>query len=90
MLLEGGCRDQMHNGTHYREAREFCSPHHRVRFYFVTRVFSPYMSAVLEQLRADAPDLVLVNSCIWDISRSDRHPPSKDLFTPKKGRPICN
>ncbi|XP_030206502.1 PC-esterase domain-containing protein 1A [Gadus morhua] len=68
-LVEGGCLDQMHNGTNYREVREFRSTHHRVRFYFVTRVFSRYMSSVLEDLRADAPDVVLVNSCIWDISR---------------------
>ncbi|CAL8234933.1 unnamed protein product, partial [Boreogadus saida] len=68
-LVEGGCLDQMHNGTNYREVWEFRSTHHRVRFYFVTRVFSRYMSSVLEDLRADAPDVVLVNSCIWDISR---------------------
>ena len=73
-LVEGGCLDQMHNGTNYREVREFRSTHHRVRFYFVTRVFSRYMSSVLEDLRADAPDVVLVNSCIWDISRWEDHP----------------
>ncbi|XP_030578596.1 PC-esterase domain-containing protein 1A-like isoform X2 [Archocentrus centrarchus] len=69
-LMEGGCLDQMHNGTQYREVRQFQSAHHLVRFYFVTRIYSHYMQTVLEDFRHGLkPDVVIVNSCLWDISR---------------------
>ncbi|KAJ3585633.1 hypothetical protein NHX12_014352 [Muraenolepis orangiensis] len=69
-LVEGGCLANMNNGTDYREVRQFRSRHHLVRFYFVTRVFSRYMRSVLDDLRrGPTPDLVVVNSCVWDISR---------------------
>uniref|UniRef100_A0A3Q0S826 Family with sequence similarity 113 n=1 Tax=Amphilophus citrinellus TaxID=61819 RepID=A0A3Q0S826_AMPCI len=69
-LVEGGCLDQMHNGTQYREVRQFQSAHHLVRFYFVTRIYSHYMQTVLEDFRHGLkPDVVIVNSCVWDISR---------------------
>ncbi|KAG7262407.1 hypothetical protein CRUP_024075, partial [Coryphaenoides rupestris] len=73
VLVEGGCRNDLHNGAHYREVRQFRAPpphQHLLRFYFVTRVFSAYMRTVLEDLqRGPTPDLLVVNSCIWDISR---------------------
>lgn len=70
-LVEGGCLSQMHNGTAYREVRQFRSAHHLVRFYFVTRIYSRYMMSILEDFHSGLkPDLVIVNSCIWDISRS--------------------
>ncbi|KAM9335592.1 PC-esterase domain-containing protein 1A-like [Symphorus nematophorus] len=69
-LIEGGCLSQMHNGTDYREVRQFQSAHHLVRFYFVTRIYSHYMQSILEDFRQGLkPDLVIVNSCVWDISR---------------------
>ncbi|XP_069014918.1 PC-esterase domain-containing protein 1A [Embiotoca jacksoni] len=69
-LVEGGCLDEMHNGTEYREVRQFQSAHHLVRFYFITRIYSHYMHSILEDFRNGLkPDVVYVNSCIWDISR---------------------
>lgn len=69
-LVEGGCLSQMHNGTGYREVRQYQSPHHLVRFYFVTRIYSDYMKSIMEDFRHGLkPDLVVVNSCVWDISR---------------------
>ncbi|XP_023579298.1 PC-esterase domain-containing protein 1B isoform X2 [Octodon degus] len=70
-LMAGGQKGTMHNGTHYREVRQFCSAHHLVRFYFLTRVYSAYLEDVLQELQAGehAPDVVIVNSCLWDISR---------------------
>ncbi|XP_047459693.1 PC-esterase domain-containing protein 1A isoform X2 [Mugil cephalus] len=69
-LVEGGCLDHMHNGTEYREVRQFQSSHHLVRFYFVTRIYSRYMRSVIADLRRGLkPDAVIVNSCVWDISR---------------------
>ncbi|XP_055973752.1 PC-esterase domain-containing protein 1B [Sorex fumeus] len=70
-LVLGGQQLPLHNGTHYREVRQFRSAHHLVRFYFLTRVYSDYLQEVLEQLRSGehAPDLVIMNSCLWDLSR---------------------
>lgn len=71
VLLEGGRWGRMHNGAHYREVRQFCSGRHLVRFYFLTRAFSPYVEDILQQLRWGeyAPDVVIMNSCLWDLSR---------------------
>nr|XP_057924022.1 PC-esterase domain-containing protein 1A isoform X2 [Doryrhamphus excisus] len=69
-LVEGGCLGLLHNGTGYREVRQYQSAHHLVRFYFVTRIFSDYMKSILKDFRHGLkPDLVIVNSCVWDISR---------------------
>ncbi|GLD53621.1 PC-esterase domain-containing protein 1A-like isoform X1 [Lates japonicus] len=69
-LVEGGCLREMHNGTEYQEVRQFQSTHHLVRFYFVTRIYSRYMQSILEDFRHGLkPDVVIVNSCVWDVSR---------------------
>lgn len=69
-LVEGGCLGQMHNGTEYREVRQFQSAHYLVRFYFLTRIYSHYMQSILEDFRHGLkPDVVIINSCVWDISR---------------------
>ncbi|XP_076026878.1 PC-esterase domain-containing protein 1A [Genypterus blacodes] len=69
-LFEGGSLGQMHNGTQYKEARQFQSNNHLVRFYFVTRIYSPYMQSIFSSFRHGfKPDIVIINSCIWDISR---------------------
>lgn len=69
-LVEGGCLNVLHNGTQYTEVRQYQSDHHLVRFYFVTRVFSAYMRSIIEDLRHGLkPDIVIANSCVWDISR---------------------
>ncbi|XP_048198756.1 PC-esterase domain-containing protein 1B [Perognathus longimembris pacificus] len=74
-LVAGGQWGRMHNGTHYREVRQFCSDHHLVRFYFLTRVYSEYLEDVLRELQGGehAPDVVIMNSCLWDISRYGPH-----------------
>lgn len=70
LLVEGGCLGTLHNGTEYQEVRQFQSAHHLVRFYFVTRIYSQYMRSILQDFRQGLkPDVVIVNSCVWDISR---------------------
>ncbi|XP_029931733.1 PC-esterase domain-containing protein 1A-like isoform X3 [Myripristis murdjan] len=72
-LVEGGQRGPMTNGTEYREVRQYRSDHHLLRFYFLTRVYSPYMESILEDFRCGLkPDVVIVNSCLWDITRYGR------------------
>ncbi|XP_036917003.1 PC-esterase domain-containing protein 1B isoform X2 [Sturnira hondurensis] len=70
-LVNGGQKATMHNGTNYREVREFCTNHHLVRFYFLTRVYSVYVQDILKELQSyeHTPDVVIINSCLWDISR---------------------
>ncbi|XP_067299801.1 PC-esterase domain-containing protein 1A isoform X2 [Pseudorasbora parva] len=72
-LVEGGRLGQMNNGTKYREVRQYRTDHHLIRFYFVTQVFSRYMESILADFEQGIkPDLVIVNSCVWDISRYSR------------------
>ncbi|XP_068928386.1 LOW QUALITY PROTEIN: PC-esterase domain-containing protein 1A [Petaurus breviceps papuanus] len=71
-LVAGGKLGELHNGTHYREVRQFLSSsgHHLLRFYFLTRVYSAYVEDVLAELEhGPPPDLVIINSCLWDLSR---------------------
>ncbi|XP_010614502.1 PC-esterase domain-containing protein 1B [Fukomys damarensis] len=79
VLLEGGRCGCMHNNIYYREVRQFCTGHHLVRFYFLTRAYSAYLEEVLSELRRGeyAPDLVVLNSCLWDISRHGRQFPTR-------------
>ncbi|XP_010897453.2 PC-esterase domain-containing protein 1A isoform X1 [Esox lucius] len=70
VLVEGGRMGQMTNGTEYHEVRQFQSDHHLVRFYFLTRIFSRYMQSILDDFeRGLKPDVVIINSCVWDVSR---------------------
>ncbi|XP_056298154.1 PC-esterase domain-containing protein 1A-like isoform X2 [Pseudoliparis swirei] len=70
VLVEGGQFGPMTNGTEYREVRQYRSDHHLLRFYFLTRVYSPYMESILEDLRQGLqPDVLVINSCLWDITR---------------------
>ncbi|KAM3590332.1 uncharacterized protein V6R79_007699 [Siganus canaliculatus] len=69
-LVEGGQFGPMTNGTDYREVRQYRSDHHLLRFYFLTRIYSPYMESILEDFRRGLkPDFIIVSSCVWDITR---------------------
>ncbi|XP_034532306.1 PC-esterase domain-containing protein 1A isoform X3 [Notolabrus celidotus] len=69
-LVEGGRLVHMNNGTEYKEVRQYCTDHHLVRFYFLTRIFSGYMNSILKDFRrGPKPDVIIVSSCVWDISR---------------------
>ncbi|KAM9330284.1 PC-esterase domain-containing protein 1A-like [Gastrophryne carolinensis] len=71
-LIEGGSLQEMHNGVTYREVRQYQTGHHLVRFYFLTRAYSEYMESVLADFESGPqPDVVLLNSCIWDVNRYD-------------------
>ncbi|XP_041080517.1 PC-esterase domain-containing protein 1A [Polyodon spathula] len=69
-LVEGGKIGGLTNGTEYKEVRQFHSAHHLVRFYFLTRVYSNYVESILADFQAGPqPDVLIVNSCVWDVSR---------------------
>ncbi|XP_027143551.1 PC-esterase domain-containing protein 1A isoform X7 [Larimichthys crocea] len=69
-LVEGGRLGPMTNGIEYREVRQFRSNHHLLRFYFLTRIYSPYVESILEDFRRGLkPDVIIISSCVWDITR---------------------
>ncbi|XP_034301746.2 PC-esterase domain-containing protein 1A [Magallana gigas] len=69
-LIEGGRKGKMSNGVNYREIRQYHRENHLIRFYFVTRCFNTYVESILSDLSRDPkPDIILMNSCLWDISR---------------------
>jgi len=70
-LIEGGQKAEMTNGKNYTEIRQYLDPSYLLRFYFVTRVYSQYMESVIADLVIDEhpPDIIIVNSCLWDITR---------------------
>ncbi|KAJ8356725.1 hypothetical protein SKAU_G00195190 [Synaphobranchus kaupii] len=69
-LVEGGQFGPMSNGTGYREVRQFRSDHNLVRFYFLTRIYSRYMESILADFENGLkPDVIIINSCVWDLSR---------------------
>ncbi|XP_048827539.1 PC-esterase domain-containing protein 1A isoform X2 [Brienomyrus brachyistius] len=73
-LVEGGQLETMHNGTGYREVRQYRSDHHLLRFYFITRIYSCYMESILADLENSLkPDVLILNSCLWDVSRYSRN-----------------
>jgi len=70
-LIEGGQKGEMTNGKNYTEVRQYHDPSYLMRFYFVTRVYSPYMESVIADLVIDdqQPDIIILSSCLWDITR---------------------
>ena len=61
----------MSNGKTYREVRNFQRPYYIMRFYFISRCYSSYMETVIADLcQPPYPDVIIINSCLWDITRS--------------------
>ena len=71
-LLSGGkflvkSSGKMPNGTGYREVRQFIQENTVFRYYFVTRCFNEHMESILNELKTLNPDVIIMNSCLWDI-----------------------
>ncbi|XP_077559619.1 PC-esterase domain-containing protein 1A-like isoform X1 [Haemaphysalis longicornis] len=58
-----------HNGRDYREERLFCMHKTSIHFCFITRIYSDYIKSILERMVKRPPDVVMVGSCLWDITR---------------------
>ena len=69
MLLEGGVKTGLHNGTNYREVRKYAQANTTVMFYFVTRCYGEYMQSILDDFKLDPPHVIIMNSCLWDLHR---------------------
>ncbi|KAL8613301.1 hypothetical protein ACOMHN_052541 [Nucella lapillus] len=69
-LIEGGVKEGLNNGTSYTEVRQYHTTTHLIRFYFITRCYNAYVESILLDLQeGPKPDLVIMNSCLWDITR---------------------
>ncbi|XP_071828620.1 PC-esterase domain-containing protein 1B-like [Apostichopus japonicus] len=70
-LIEGGMKGVMTNGINYREVRQYLTDTHLIRFYFVTRIHNSYWREVIfrDLCGEPKPDVIVMNSCLWDISR---------------------
>jgi len=72
-LIDGGVQKGLTNGVEYEEVREHTAGGRlRIRFYFLTRCYSSYIKdVVFNDIKNQAikPDIIIMNSCLWDISR---------------------
>jgi hypothetical protein len=70
-LIDGGQMAQMTNDVSYTEVREYFTATHRIKYIFITRCYSDYLKDVVAAIRRDKvkPDLVLMNSGNWDMTR---------------------
>uniref|UniRef100_H2YWH2 Family with sequence similarity 113 n=1 Tax=Ciona savignyi TaxID=51511 RepID=H2YWH2_CIOSA len=69
-------RSELTNGTNYQEIREYKTDNYLIRFYFITRIFNKCVKTILDDFmdkEQPTPDVVFVNSCLWDISRYGRN-----------------
>lgn len=65
-------RSELTNGTNYREVREYRSDDLHLKFFFITRIFNSYVESILSEMKdpnTPDPDVLILNSCLWDISR---------------------
>ncbi len=85
ILLEGGQKGVLSNDVTYSEVREYKTPFNYIRFYFITRCFSEYMKSICEDIKneSEKPDLVLMNSGCWDLTRYGQN----SLYEYKKNLP---
>lgn len=54
------------SGRHYEEIREYCGQNTHVKFTFITKLHSRNL---LEAFAEDSPDVLVINSCVWDLTR---------------------
>lgn len=69
-LIEGGRKGKMSNGVNYREICQYYRENYLIRFYFVIRCYNIYVEFILLDFSRDFKlDIILMNLCLWDISR---------------------
>ncbi|CAF1087045.1 unnamed protein product [Rotaria sp. Silwood1] len=71
ILLEGGIYKNLASGIEYEEKRVFMANIFLVKFIFLTRCRNDVTQRIFEEFKKDSekPDLVVINSTLWDISR---------------------
>ncbi|XP_075211734.1 PC-esterase domain-containing protein 1A-like [Lycorma delicatula] len=67
-------RSDLIKGREYKEVREFENFGIKVEFHFLTRCYNEHVEELLKSfLQRKAPDVIYINSCLWDISRWGPH-----------------
>ena len=66
--MEGGSKAGL-KSINYKEVRKFTKAKTVITFYFVTRCYGEYMKSIIASLEAEPPDVVIMNSCLWDLCR---------------------
>ncbi|KAH7727091.1 PC-Esterase [Aphelenchoides avenae] len=77
------------DSTTFIEVREYCTEHHLLQFFFTTRAYKEDLECIIAKMRSDPPDVVFMQSCIWDVSRyyRDADPHMKE-YAARVGR-LC-
>ncbi|XP_046997173.1 PC-esterase domain-containing protein 1A-like [Schistocerca americana] len=68
-LLKG---EFLMRGRNYEEVREFKEPNVHIEFQFITRCYNVAVEQLMTDIkkgRKKAPDVLLYNSCLWDLTR---------------------
>lgn len=71
-MIAGGrkSKEGLNNGIRYHEVRQYQTDFFLIRFYFVTRCYNAYVESIMKDLQMEPrPDLLIMNSCLWDITR---------------------
>ncbi|XP_065649492.1 uncharacterized protein LOC100211039 isoform X1 [Hydra vulgaris] len=68
-LVYGGCKGEQKNSVDYRECRYFKNDDACCRYYFITICYGPYIEEVLQELSQEPTDIIVMNSCLWDVHR---------------------
>ncbi|XP_071448869.1 PC-esterase domain-containing protein 1A-like [Hetaerina americana] len=68
-LLKQG---ELNRGRDYLEMREYSTGEFHIKFNFITRCITKEVEEMMndyKEKKTKSPDIVLINSCLWDISR---------------------
>ena len=69
-LVYGGVKGEMKNSIDYRESGYYKSDNEACcRYYFVTICYGTYVEEILQQLSLEPTDIIVMNSCLWDVHR---------------------
>ena len=76
MLLDGGMRGKDKKGIGYREVGQYHTDFYFLQFVFMTRCYNTYVESVISKFESaeQKPDVIIVNSCLWDITRYGDRP----------------
>ncbi|XP_057307414.1 calponin homology domain-containing protein DDB_G0272472-like [Hydractinia symbiolongicarpus] len=69
-LVYGGVKGELKNSINYRECRYYKADNEACcRYYFVTICYGDYVEEILQELSLEPTDIIVMNSCLWDVHR---------------------
>lgn len=66
--MEGGSKAGLKN-VKYKEVRQFTKGTTEIKFFFVARCYGEYMKSIIAKFETEPPDVIIMNSCLWDLCR---------------------